>query len=315
MPGELEVRHLRLVTAVAATGSVSAAARSLGVGQSNVAARLSRLERRLGGPLFVRSRTGVRPTPAGADLIASAERILRDLDQAELTVRRLASGEQPVVRLRSEFALAGLADHLAERHPGCRVEHVLVRLAEGYADLVAGRADLAQGIEAPGAALPAAGQMQRRLLVSEPMWAVLPAGHRLAAAPEVRLADLAAERWVARPPGDPLRDYFELVCAQAGFTPVVAHAGTEHLPMLHLVRSGCVGLGSPINSAQPGVVARPLAQEPVRLDIVVLWRTDLLPAAIAEEAAGWIVGTYAALARANNPAYWESRFGATAGRS
>lgn len=306
-PPNLEIRHLRLVTAVADAGSVSGASRSLGVSQSNVAGQLGRLERRLGGALFDRSRTGVRPTIAGAELLARAERILRELDEAEITVRRLATGEVPALRLRSEFALAGLAAHLADRHPGCRVEHVVTRLADAYRDLVAGSADLVQGLEPPNAVLPAGGRLRRRVLVVEPMWALLSEGHRLAGAAEVRLRDLAGEQWVARVPGDPLRVYFDQVCAEEGFTPQVAHAGSDHLQMVHLVRSGCVGLGSPANSAQPGVVLRPLVGDPVHLGLVVLWRTDLVAADLAEDVLEWIRTTYEAVARRNNPDYWARR--------
>jgi molybdate transport repressor ModE-like protein len=308
-PSALEIRHLRLVRAVAEAGSVSGAARALGLTQPNVAGQLSRLERRLGGRLFDRGRDGVRPTAAGAELTARAERILHELDEADLAVSRLATGRAPALRLRSEFALAGLVQHLLELHPQVRVEHVVARLDGSYRELVAGAAGFVQGLEPPDAVFPAGGRLRRRLLVVEPMWAVLPAGHRLAGTAEVRLRDLADERWVARAADDPLRAYFDRVCAEEGFRPAVAHSGSDHLQMVQLVRSGCVGLGSPVNTPQPGIVSRPLAEETVHLNLVALWRTDLVPSGLAEDVVGWITAMYEAVARRNNPAYWSRRSG------
>src|SRR3954465_4580729 len=71
----LELRHLRVVCAIAETGSVTKAASQLGLAQPALTAQLQRIERTLGGPLFERDRRGARPTALG-ELVLSRARVL-----------------------------------------------------------------------------------------------------------------------------------------------------------------------------------------------------------------------------------------------
>ncbi len=66
---------LRIFLAVAREGSLSAAARVLGINQSTVSRRVTAFERRLGVRLFDRLPSGYAVTPAGTQMIAAAERI------------------------------------------------------------------------------------------------------------------------------------------------------------------------------------------------------------------------------------------------
>ncbi|NNG39547.1 LysR family transcriptional regulator [Flexivirga sp. ID2601S] len=91
-----EVDDLRLVVAVARTGSVGSAARSLRVTQPSASARLARLERRVGATLFDRDTTGARPTPAGAELVRQARHILGHLEGA-FAASRAATRERRLV--------------------------------------------------------------------------------------------------------------------------------------------------------------------------------------------------------------------------
>ena len=78
----MDLAGLRVVKAVAETGSVSRAAESLNCVQSNVTARLKRLEEDLGVDLFRRLSRGMAPTPAGRVLADYADRVLRLVAQA-----------------------------------------------------------------------------------------------------------------------------------------------------------------------------------------------------------------------------------------
>ena len=71
----LELRHLKVVCAIAETGSVTKAASQLGLAQPALTAQLQRIERTLGGPLFDRDRRGARPTALG-ELVLSRARVL-----------------------------------------------------------------------------------------------------------------------------------------------------------------------------------------------------------------------------------------------
>ena len=78
---QLDWSDLRHALAVGQLGSVAAAARRLGVNATTVQRRLDALEAALGARLFDRSRTGWRPTEAGAAVLDQARRMA---DQAEM---------------------------------------------------------------------------------------------------------------------------------------------------------------------------------------------------------------------------------------
>jgi DNA-binding transcriptional LysR family regulator len=73
---DIELRHLRVVCAIAEAGSVTKAATQLGLAQPALTAQLKRIERSLGGELFARDRRGVRPTPLGELVLARARLLL-----------------------------------------------------------------------------------------------------------------------------------------------------------------------------------------------------------------------------------------------
>lgn len=82
----MDLADLRLVEAISATGGVSRAAERLACVQSNVTARLKRLEETLGGALFVRTPRGMVATPAGRVLTDYATRVLALTDEARRAV-------------------------------------------------------------------------------------------------------------------------------------------------------------------------------------------------------------------------------------
>jgi len=78
----LELSDLVLFKTVAETGGVTRAAHRLHRVQSNVTARVKRLESDLGVPLFVRGRRGMSPTPEGRRLLDYADRLLALAEEA-----------------------------------------------------------------------------------------------------------------------------------------------------------------------------------------------------------------------------------------
>ncbi len=83
----MEVSSLRIFLSVAETGGISAAAQKLHYVQSNVTARIKKLEDELGAVLFVRQSRGMSLTAAGRILKDYAERISRLELQAADAVR------------------------------------------------------------------------------------------------------------------------------------------------------------------------------------------------------------------------------------
>jgi DNA-binding transcriptional LysR family regulator len=120
----------RTVLAIARAGSLSGAARALGVNHSTVFRRLQTLEARLDSRLFERGRRGYAPTAAGEDIVAVAERLESDI--VALT-RRLAGQDRRLtgtLRLTApdDIAEVLLIEPLARfrrTYPGLRLELVV----------------------------------------------------------------------------------------------------------------------------------------------------------------------------------------------
>jgi DNA-binding transcriptional LysR family regulator len=83
----LEPADLQLVLALARTGKLADAAARLGLDASTIFRALQKLERRLGAPLFERSRAGYRPNDLGQSLAEHAEKMESVLELARSTVQ------------------------------------------------------------------------------------------------------------------------------------------------------------------------------------------------------------------------------------
>jgi len=135
----------RSFLAVMAEGSLSAAARALGMTQPSLGRHIRELEQRLGVALFTRSPQGLTPTEMAHDLLPHAQAMA----SASAAMRRAASagrGElRGVVRISASEVIGGevLPAMLAafrEQHPGVVIELVLSNQA---ADLLRKDVDLA----------------------------------------------------------------------------------------------------------------------------------------------------------------------------
>lgn len=126
------------------TGSFSAVARELGIGQPNVSRHIVSLEHALGMRLLNRSTRQLKATPDGQRYYALAKQALDLIHQAESEAR----GQQNphgLLRVACPAALATekLVDMLPEflvRYPDVEVE---LKISDGYIDLIAEGVDLA----------------------------------------------------------------------------------------------------------------------------------------------------------------------------
>jgi DNA-binding transcriptional LysR family regulator len=86
--------------------SFTAAARSLDTSTSSVSKRVARLEERLGVRLVERTTRALAPTEAGVAFYERCARILRDVEEAELTVTQLGGNPRGTLRISALSLLA-----------------------------------------------------------------------------------------------------------------------------------------------------------------------------------------------------------------
>lgn len=146
-----DLNLLRLLVALNQTRHVGRAAESLGMSQSGFSTAFGRLRKQLGDDLFVRSSTGMKPTPRAERLVESALPVLDQLD-AELSGLRTFDATQSPATFRlsmtevAEVAfLPGLRETLAAEAPQTTI-HVTSPIAGPLHEaLASGDVDLAIG--------------------------------------------------------------------------------------------------------------------------------------------------------------------------
>ncbi|MEG0156381.1 MAG: LysR family transcriptional regulator [Anaerovoracaceae bacterium] len=79
----MNFHQLEHVVAIADSGSISAAAKRLYMGQPNLSKSIKDLEGETGMKLFRRTAKGVEPTPQGVIFIEHAKNVLAQLEQLE----------------------------------------------------------------------------------------------------------------------------------------------------------------------------------------------------------------------------------------
>jgi molybdate transport repressor ModE-like protein len=276
----IEARHLRVLRAVAATGSFSAAARELGCTQPAVSQQMKALEASAGTPLLVRTGREMRLTQAGEVLVRHASGILAGLTAAEEEVAAIAGLRAGRVRLvsfpsgSSTLVPTALAALRAD-HPGTRVSLVEAEPPRSVEMLREGDCDVALAFRyGPG---PAEwDDLVVRPLLTDRLVGLVPEGHRLAGAGAVGIGELAEESWIAGCPR--CRRQLVDVCERAGFTPRIDFATDDYPAVVGLVGAGLGVAVLPelaIESVRPKG-ARTVTVEPaVEREIVALTLPDL----------------------------------------
>jgi LysR family transcriptional regulator for metE and metH len=145
---DLELRHLRLVAAIADAGTMTRAAERLCLTQSALSHQLRDIEARARVPFFARLGRRMVLTPAGRRVLEAAQRVLLEVERAEADVRRLAGHDAGSIRVCTECNtgyhwLAPLLAVFRRKHPRIAV-HVAAEATERPKQaLLDGRVDLA----------------------------------------------------------------------------------------------------------------------------------------------------------------------------
>ncbi len=235
----MELHQLRYLVSVVDEGSFTAAADHEHVSQSGVSAQVAKLERELGQALLHRGPRSLRLTAAGEAVLPLARAVLAGVAQIREVaddVSGLAVGRVRLGMIRG-CSIPPFLDAVAGF--GCEHPGVELVLSEADSD------DLQLQVAAGALDLALVGYADRvgeglavRVVVDERCAVAVPADHRLASLPRVRLGDLVGETLIALSPGTGARSAFDRSCASARVDLRVALSASSPTTVLGLARRG-----------------------------------------------------------------------------
>jgi LysR family transcriptional regulator, hca operon transcriptional activator len=265
---------LRYFVAVAEEGSLTnAAERRLHTAQPSLSRQIRDLELEVGVKLLERGARGIELTAAGRVFLDHARLALLQVEAAGEAARRAAQPGKAafVIGFLTGQELVWLPEALRilrDEDPAIEITLSSQPSPELAGALMRGKVDVAflrREAQAPGLAF--------KFLIKEPLVAVLPASHRLAARKDIRLKDLANETYITPTRVAPaLKAAIDDYAAKSGVTLKPAYDGENLSSVVSLVAStGGVTL-LPLyvrNMLSPSVVIRPLQGEVPTIDLVM----------------------------------------------
>jgi DNA-binding transcriptional LysR family regulator len=270
----LEFADLRPFLVLAEELHFRKAAERLFVSQPALSKQIQRLEEKVGGPLFARTRRKVALTEAGRVLIPLAKQPLRDSEVAFDLAKEAAEGRAGTLRIG--FGIATVSEILPRTILRFRraYQHVELQMRDmstpsQFAALLEGKIDIGivrWPIEHPE--LDSLPLFRERLVAATPL--------SVPYKPKQGLATLRDRPFIALPraASQTFHDHVLSLCRSAGFTPRVVQEASELFTILNLVRAGLgVSLvpSSAVKMHVPGIRFHDLRTPEAEWRIGVAW--------------------------------------------
>lgn len=237
--GSIDSTELRILHALALSGSLTATAAQLGLSQPAVSQRIKRVETRLAVPLIERSGRGIRLTTAGRILAEHGRTVVSEIDAALSAIDDLRGERAGTLRLvgfpsASATVVPAIMRSLAVEAPEVSLQYREAEPPAATEMLRDGEVDCALVFDYAGAAeLPAGSAFlplwreEVRLVVSD---------DRAGDATSADLGDFSDEHWIAG--CEKCRGHLLTAAAEAGFEPDIIQE-TDNVPaMLAMAAAG-----------------------------------------------------------------------------
>ena len=284
----MELRQLRYLVALAEERNFTRAAEHEHVAQPALSQQIRRLEEEVGLALVERTTRRASLTDAGELLVVRARRVLAELEAADTelqALRGLTTGHVTIGAMHTmgPIDLSLVLALFNQLHPDVELT-VREQSSEELAQMLrVDELDLAflsvtERIESHGLGL--------QQLVSEELVVLLPLDHRLARRRQVRMAELAQERFISYRQGARLRELLEGAGRHAGFEPRVTLESNESQRIRRLVARG-LGVAilpwSDVEGHEHEVVMAFVTDPVLSRDITLAWREGRRHAPAATE--------------------------------
>lgn len=185
--GQLEIKHLKMISSIARTGNMTKAAQHLFLSQSALSQQLKDIEGKLNTNLFFRTHKKMILTPIGKKLLKTADDIIEKLEDQELEIARTVSGETGELKVGTQciFCYKWLPQVLSvfqEKYPNIELE---IGTSVDYIDELESKTfDLIVTVNAE-----AQDHIQSYPLFQDQMICILPDDHLLTACSYIRWED------------------------------------------------------------------------------------------------------------------------------
>lgn len=234
----MELRQLEAFVEAARRGSISRAAQTLYLTQPSLTQRVRALEQEVGQQLLVRSRQGVRLTPAGRLFLPRAETALAALrrGESELKEMREATGGGLALTAAPDvagYALPAALGRFTREHPGVDVFLNVANSLAAATAVLTDEAELAlvnRPVDFP--------HLRGTALYEERLLPVAAPSHPLAAAERVSVDAFAGAGLVMRGPATHIHDLTMAVMGGSGIVPRVVARADSTDTMRRLLSAG-----------------------------------------------------------------------------
>jgi LysR family transcriptional regulator for metE and metH len=263
MASMLELRHLRTLSALAETGSLSKAAERLHLTQSALSHQLKLLETQYDTPLVERDSRPLRLSAAGRCLLELAQQVLPPVEDAERRIAQLVQGAAGELRIAVECHtcfdwLMPAMDAFRDRWPNVEMDLVSGFQSDALALLDSAQADL---VVVHDRATPRGGVVLHPLFRYETV-ALMSPRHPLARRERLVAEDFRDETLISYPVPEEMLDVCKHLLLPAGIHPRRRNAELT-VAILQLVASNRGIAALPRWSVEPYlergyVVARPI---------------------------------------------------------
>lgn len=239
----MDLGRMRTLRELHIRKTMSAVADALYISASAVSQQIALLEQETGAALIERRGRGVVLTLAGQKLVARTERILMELEAAQMDLSELnseISGELRVAAFPSVAAalIPGVARRLLARHPRLTIQFDEMEPAESVAALRSWQTDIAiiDDLNAPPGMV---GDSIHTIPLTEDVFNVMvPLEHPLAQQPTVTLRELRDERWALDTASETYTRMLTDACQAEGFNPNIVARSKSFEMTIALIREG-----------------------------------------------------------------------------
>lgn len=220
----MELTYLRYFVSVAKLEHISRAAQELHITQPALSRAISRIEREVGAPLFIREANRIHLNHAGRVFLFRAQQMLSQYDDAmrEIQDSTLEDSGSVMALSVSEELFSDFACQYMLKHPNVQMFHRIMETGEMVEMLERHGADFAITTEPTGAS-----NILWKPLIREEFLLAVSRNSRFAGAESVDLTDLEDEPFIFNQGGTVFDGYLRECCLNAGYDPKVRFKGVD----------------------------------------------------------------------------------------